>query len=75
MFSCKLYLNRCSGQYEPMICHQLLDCFKGLSFPILDDMSFVQHTVVPLDTTKEANVFSNDIVGGHNEVVVLHLVA
>jgi hypothetical protein len=48
---------------------QLLNSFRDLRLPILDDMTFIQDDVVPPNSAEEVQVIPNDIVGGDDEIV------
>ena len=52
-----------------MISDQLFDSLKGFGLAIFNNMAFVQNAVIPLNTAKELNIFSNYIVRGDYKVV------
>lgn len=48
-----------------------LQTYFGLA--ILNDVPFVQNTVVPADGTEEVNVIPHHVVRCYNQIVLLHL--
>lgn len=56
-----------------MVGDDLLDGLEGFGLAVLDDVSLVQHAVVPLDAAEEVDVLAHDVVRGHDEVVEVHV--
>lgn len=48
-----------------------LQTYFGLA--ILNDVPFVQNTVVPADGTEEVNVIPHHVIRCYNQIVLLHL--
>lgn len=48
-----------------------LQTYFGLA--ILNDVPFVQNTVVPADGTEEVNVIPHHVIRRYNQIVLLHL--
>ena len=44
-----------------------------LSFSIFDYVPFIQDTIVPADGAEEVDVIPHNIIGCHNQIVLLHL--
>ena len=44
-----------------------------LSFSIFDYVPFIQDTIVPADGAEEVNVIPHNIIGSHNQIVLLYL--
>ena len=44
-----------------------------LSFSIFDYVPFIQDTIVPADGAEEVDVIPHNIIGRHNQIVLLHL--
>lgn len=44
-----------------------------LSLSIFDYVPFIQDTIVPADGAEEVDVIPHNIIGRHNQIVLLHL--
>ena len=50
-----------------------MDTFNGFSqlgFCVLDDMTFVENTIMPLDSLQIVDVVANYLVGGDHKVIL-----
>jgi len=61
-------LDRCSREDETMVRSKELDGFGKFRLPVLDDVTFVEDAVVPVDGSKEIDVVPDHLVRSDDDV-------
>ncbi len=68
-----IVLDRSAGEDETMYSLDALDGLRQLSLRILDDMTFIEDAVMPVDILQARNVVPDDLVRCDHDVVGLEL--